>query len=126
MGRLLINKKTCLYFSDGSSRLKKYFSLINNWLWLHRPIFSVVNNAFFWIGANDLATRNRWVWSSNGYRIYPYVNWMKDRPNGSGRCVGVSVDTQEWVDTVCEEKFAFFCEKSKSQFCAQMKHKFTI
>ena len=29
----------------------------------------------YWIGGNDLATKNRWVWASNVYRIYPYVNW---------------------------------------------------
>ena len=29
----------------------------------------------YWIGGNDLATKGRWVWASNGYRIYPYVNW---------------------------------------------------
>lgn len=65
-----------------------------------------------WIGANDLATQNRWVWSSNGYRIYPYVNWKGGIPKeGAGRCVGIDAVTFEWINTSCEKKAAFFCEK---------------
>ena len=33
------------------------------------------DSSMYWIGGNDLATKGRWVWASNGYRIYPYVNW---------------------------------------------------
>ena len=69
-------------------------------------------NDILWIGANDLATQNRWVWSSNGYRIYPYVNWQGGLPTeGAGRCVGIDALTFEWINTSCEKKAAFFCEK---------------
>ena len=63
-----------------------------------------------WIGGNDLATKNRWVWSSNGYRMYPYVNWASDFPKGSGHCVSVDTNTWEWTDASCDEEATFICE----------------
>ena len=63
-----------------------------------------------WIGGNDLATKNRWVWSSNGYRMYPYVNWASDFPTGSGHCVSVDTFTWEWTDSSCDEEATFICE----------------
>ena len=63
-----------------------------------------------WIGGNDLATKNRWVWSSNGYRMYPYVNWASDFPTGSGHCISVDTFTWEWTDSSCEEEATFICE----------------
>ena len=41
--------------------------------------FSDFDNSMYWIGGNDLATHQRWVWASKGYRIYPYVNWETDK-----------------------------------------------
>ena len=78
-------------------------------------VISAYGNDILWIGANDLATQNRWVWSSNGYRIYPYVNWKGGMPTeGAGRCVGIDAVTFEWINTSCEKKAAFFCEKGST------------
>lgn len=34
------------------------------------------SDASYWTAGNDLATRNRWVWTSRGYLVHPYVNWL--------------------------------------------------
>lgn len=89
----------------------------------------------YWVGGNDLATHNRWVWASTGYRIYPFANWAKNKPSGPGRlrmfhlqnncqvnwnnliflghCMSVESDTFEWVNLECSKLGYFFCEKSK-------------
>ena len=73
---------------------------------------------FYWIGGNDLATRNRWVWASKGYRIYPYVNWMEKKPtrsenaNSEGQCIALDPSQNfQWRDESCgSTKAYFFCE----------------
>ena len=74
------------------------------------------NKNRLWIGGNDLATKNRWVWSSTGYRMYPYVNWASDFPTGSGHCVAVDTDTWEWTDASCDEESTFICEFGNDVF----------
>ena len=87
----------------------------------------------YWIGGNDLASKNRWVWAETGYRIYPFVNWkppmermenMKSMgnmenmenmaaPSGKNRCLSVDAISFQWIASNCEEKNGFFCEKGK-------------
>ena len=46
----------------------------------------------YWIGGNDLATKGRWVWASNGYRIYPYVNWKAaESPEADGMAMETGI-----------------------------------
>ena len=37
-------------------------------------------DAAYWTGGNDLATKNRWVWTSRGNLIYPFANWLEGQP----------------------------------------------
>ena len=69
----------------------------------------------YWVGGNDLATKGRWVWASNGYRIYPYVNWKAEatEADSDGRCVGLDAITFQWMVRPCEDQASFFCEKGK-------------
>ena len=72
----------------------------------------------YWIGGNDLATRNRWAWGSTGYRIYPYVNWMNGRPTWSenvssdAQCIALDPSQNfQWRDESCSDTRAYFvCE----------------
>ena len=74
-----------------------------------------------WIGGNDLAKRNEWVWGSTGYRIYPYVNWLDGHPVVSesemsdASCTLLDPENDfQWISESCgniaETKHYFFCE----------------
>jgi hypothetical protein len=66
----------------------------------------------YWMGGNDLATKDRWAWASNGYRIYPYANWKAETDEG-GRCIGLDAFTFEWINSPCDTMSEYFCEKSE-------------
>jgi hypothetical protein len=52
------------------------------------------DSSMYWIGGNDLATKGRWVWASNGYRIYPYVNWKAaESPEAVEGADGMAMET---------------------------------
>ena len=82
---------------------------------------ALIHNFYYWIGGNDLATRNRWVWSSTGYRIYPYVNWVDGAPtlsenaNSDAQCIALDPNNNfQWRDESCGDFQAhFFCEIHK-------------
>ena len=73
--------------------------------------FSANGLDMIWIGGNDLATNGKWVWTSRGRRIHPFVQWKKGSPSKSGHCLGIDVASYRWMDTNCERKAEFLCEQ---------------
>ena len=70
-----------------------------------------------WIGGNDLATNGKWVWTSRGRRIHPFVQWKQGSPSKSGHCLGIDVASYRWMDTNCERKAEFLCEQGIFFLC---------
>ena len=67
-----------------------------------------------WIGGNDLATNGKWVWTSKGRRIAPFVQWKNGQPSGSGHCLAIEVASKKWISTDCEQEKEFICEMGKT------------
>ena len=67
-----------------------------------------------WIGGNDLATNGKWVWTSKGRRIAPFVQWKSGQPNGSGHCLAIEVASKKWINTDCEQEKEFICEMGET------------
>ena len=73
--------------------------------------FSANGLDMIWIGGNDLATNGKWVWTSRGRRIHPFVQWRKGSPSKSGNCLSIDVASFRWMDTNCERRAEFICEQ---------------
>ena len=71
-----------------------------------------------WIGGNDLATGSRWVWASNGYRIYPFTFWKAGYPekSGSKHCMAMDQENSQWINLDCQTEAVFACEMSTRGF----------
>jgi len=69
------------------------------------------NGAITWIGGNDIATNQAWVWSSSA--PFTYTNWFKNRPknNANQDCVNLREDGT-WDNIVCTKENQFICEKA--------------
>ena len=92
--------------------------------------YSVLNTTMegkkIWIGGNDLARRNRWVWGSTGYRIHPYHNWAEGEPGFShsdksdAQCTLLDPEQDfQWIADSCgaikDNMHYFFCEIYRDQ-----------
>lgn len=82
---------------------------------------STIEGKKIWIGGNELARRNRWVWGSTGYRIHPYHNWAKGEPSFSrsekseAQCTLLDpAQDFQWISDSCgsikDNMHYFFCE----------------
>ena len=73
-----------------------------------------------WIGHNNLAAENVWIWASTNVPFWQgtdngravdnaYTRWARNEPNGSGRCGALSSNA-EMDDLVCSTQQPFICE----------------
>lgn len=78
-----------------------------------------------WIGANDLATENSFVWSSSGKKV-EFDKWRDDQPDNGfwneekEHCVEIVYNPSEdwfweWNDFVCGSDGHFACEAKKDE-----------
>nr|XP_055073400.1 macrophage mannose receptor 1-like [Misgurnus anguillicaudatus] len=76
-------------------------------------MLSAVNDV--WIGANDIATAKKFVWTEN--RAVRYSNWLKFHPSSWGyRCVVMVKDPEKftgmWKNAKCENEKGFICKRN--------------
>ena len=75
------------------------------------------HNASYWTGGNDLATRNRWVWTSRGHLVNPYVNWLVlpsiQGDQGAGRWDAVKVLNLLWSQWRIPYILCFYLRRSQ-------------
>ena len=97
------------------------FQLNNHLLFSYLVLNSTIEGKKIWIGGNELATRNRWVWGSTGYRIGPYHNWAEGEPSFShnaksdAQCSLLDPEQDfQWISDSCgsikDNMHYFFCE----------------
>jgi len=74
-------------------------------------VASLQNGEDTWIGGNDLALNQDWVWTSSA--AFTYTNWFTNRPkdNVNQDCVKLRTDGT-WDNVVCTKEFQFVCEKA--------------
>nr|XP_055073387.1 macrophage mannose receptor 1-like [Misgurnus anguillicaudatus] len=82
-------------------------------LFLTTLMLSAVDDV--WIGANDIATDKKFVWTEN--RAVRYTNWLKGQPSSWGyRCVVMIKDPEKstgmWKNANCENEKAFICKRN--------------
>jgi len=72
---------------------------------------SMVGGQDTWIGGNDIASSQVWVWSSSA--TLGYTNWFTNRPkdNDGQDCVKMKTDGR-WDNIVCTKEIQFLCQKS--------------
>ena len=74
---------------------------------------------YFWIGINDKAQENKFVYESSGQQV-TFTLWASGQPDNAwgGEDCGMLWfrDNQwKWNDAACSSKFAFACQKPISQ-----------
>ncbi len=90
-----------------------------------RATANTVNGAGpIWIGASDIMTERRWVWTdgtpfwTGGPGGVPignrYANWASGQPDdGAGNvdCAAMRDGDDQWQDANCTMRRAYFCEE---------------
>jgi len=61
-----------------------------------------------WIGGNDLASENDWMWSNTGVN-FQYANWWPGSPDG-GDCAYMVGNSNKWSDHNCWVYAPSICE----------------
>jgi len=81
-------------------------------------VFEQAEKKSVWIGGNDLATEDQFVWS-DGCKM-SYSNWNTNEPNNYGNnedCVHfIAAKNGKWNDLDCNSKLGFVCKRAKRNY----------
>ena len=71
---------------------------------------TVANNMWIWVGLNDRATENEFVWSDGTIPVVP--QWNGNEPNGgtSENCIFVTSQEKKLHDVRCNRGLFYMCE----------------
>ena len=73
--------------------------------------FSNPKNEKFWIGLDEMAKEDRWVWTD--HKSVGYTNWDRNQPGdhaGDEDCVAIGWGKMMWHDAPCRYKMYPVCE----------------
>ena len=75
-------------------------------------IFLTSEKAVTWIGGNDLAKEDSWIWSDGS--SWSYSNWQKGQPDnargGGQNCLNIGFNAEKWDDEFCTRRFRSICK----------------
>jgi hypothetical protein len=81
---------------------------------LHSQVLPCVpaGSALYWLGGNDLAQEDTWMWP--GAHPFSYTKWRSGEPNnnavpGVENCLAVWIINGEWNDYGCQWGLSFVC-----------------
>ena len=77
-------------------------------------VASLIGSEESWIGLNDLATQETYVWTDG--TTFSYNNWNTNQPsntNNNQDCVKMKTDGK-WDDVTCSKSIKYVCEKGDS------------
>ena len=73
----------------------------------------LVQDIYYWIGLDDLATEGRYVWAES-HQVVEYSNWNAGEPNdtlNNEDCVLKYPGGEGWNDTICtSSSYHALCE----------------
>lgn len=74
----------------------------------------VTNSDNFWLGANDLKSEGRWMWSDGGKGTFIRELWGMDQPSGGNtyNCAYTDLSRLYLMNTGCEDSnYSYVCKR---------------